>query len=628
MAVPLFNIGGLASGLDTNSIVSQLMQLERIPLTQVQSRRATYQTKNDAWNQISTKLSDFRTKMRAIDDDSDWKSFAKATSSNTDAVGVSVSGSPSETNVSFTVQRLATSHQMVTDSALTSPSDLVGTGTFEFTLNGTTHSVTTDGSTTVADLAAKINQLDAGISANVITVDTGAVELLFSADSSGDDGVFTTNTDLTALGAVNVAQQGYDSQIVVGSGPGAITIERPTNTITDFISGIAIDLKQTTSSPVSVAASKDNDAIVSKVRDMVTSMNSALSFIESKTKTATEGGTSAGPLAADSTARGLKLSLRSAMSGAVAGLSGSYTTASSVGISLNRDGSISFDETKLRSALESDYEGVKALFARTTSSTDSRVTVSRAANSDVDGSHTVQITQAATKASVTGSLYDPPLVDASFDITTGSKTATVVVAAGADIDTAINAINAALVDAGIQTIVAVSESGNIIMSATRHGSSESFTVGANDFGLAGTFTGQDVAGTIDGAPATGSGRSLSGVGDLDGLILSITASDAQVASAGGTLDLGSVTVQSGLASNFTELLDGILDTGGTIDRATDRWDAQMKLADERIDQLQQRLTDREAALRRQYTSLETTMARLQSVASQLSSGLSSLSSLG
>ena len=624
MASPLFNIGGIASGLDTNSIVSQLMQIERIPLGQVQQRKTTFQQRNDAWSQISTRLSALRDKLKAIDEGSDWKSFAKATSSNESALGVSITGSPADQTVSFQISRLATAHQMASGTNLTASSDLVGAGTFSITIGGTQHDIVTDGSTSLADLASQINGLDAGVNAAVVTVDTGSVKLMLTSEETGDASQFTVTNGLGTMGTFGTVEEGLDAQLTLGSGAGAITVERSSNVVDDLIEGVTLTLTATTTSPVTVAVNTDVDTAATKIEEFVTELNSALSTISSKTRTASEGGANAGPLSADSTARGLKLSLRSAISGVVAGLSGTYRTASSVGISLTRDGAVELDSTKLREALEADFDGVMQLFSRNFETSDSRVSVTRASSSDLDGTHAVVLTQAASRASITGGAYSAPVADASFDIVSGSKTATVNITAGSDISTTVQAINTALSNAGITALTATVDGGTITLADSRYGTSGNFTVTGDPFGLSGTHSGTDVAGTIGGIAASGTGRSLSGTGTLDGLILAITATPGQVTAGGGSLDLGTATVRSGLAATFDEFIDSVIGSGGLIDRATDRWDAQIKLAEDRMDQLEERLERREAALRRQFTALESAMGRMQSLAGQLASGLQSL----
>jgi flagellar hook-associated protein 2 len=247
--------------------------------------------------------------------------------------------------------------------------------------------------------------------------------------------------------------------------------------------------------------------------------------------------------------------------------------------------------------------------------------VTRASSSSVDGTHAVSVTQAATKASVTGSGYSLSGTDITFDVTVGSTTASVLIPSGSDIEAAVGAINSALGDAGLNTVTASHAGGAISLVSTRFGSNGSFTIAGDPWGMDGTYTGLDVAGTIGGVAGTGSGRTLSGTGAFDGLLVSISASSDEVFNAGGTLALGNVTVRSGLASNFDQFLGTVLGSGGLIDRATDRWDAQIRLADDRIQQLEARLVRKEVALRRQFTALETSLARLSSLSSGLLAGL-------
>ena len=93
MVSPTFNFSGIASGLDTNSIVSQLMQIERAPITRLQVQRAEYEDRRDAWTSITTKLSEFRTALDSARYASDFDAFTTVTSTNEDAVSISASGS-------------------------------------------------------------------------------------------------------------------------------------------------------------------------------------------------------------------------------------------------------------------------------------------------------------------------------------------------------------------------------------------------------------------------------------------------------------------------------------------------------------------------------------------------------
>lgn len=625
MSTPLFNIGGLASGLDTASIIEQLMGIERIPIQQMETRKATYESRNAAWSSIKTKLNAVQSAMSALDEKKDWGALAKATSSNPDAVGVAVTGAPTQSSLTFQVTRLATNHQMASGGTYTATTDLVGAGTFSFTIDGESHDVTTTTSTTVADLSKMINDLDGGVSSSVIAVDSGVFKLIMQSDDSGDTSVFTLDAAPASLGTFDVVETGQDAQLTLGSGAGAITVERSSNTIDDLIEGVTLTLTDTTTAAVKITVNRDVDATAEKITAFVNSLNSALTTIGNYTKTASESGTSAGPLSTDATARSLKLSLRGLLSGGVEGLTGKYTTASSVGISLTRQGAITLDSTKLKDALTADFSAVESLFSRQLTSSDTRTSVTRASGEGLEGTHAVSITQAATRATVTGSSYTAPVTDQNFTIDFGSLSAAVTIPAGTSLTDAVGAANTALESASITTLLAYEDGGSLAFRSTKYGSAQSFVVSGDDpWSLVGTYTGTDVNGTIGGITADGNGQSLSGTGALDGLLLSITADASEVAGAGGTLDLGTVTVRSGLAAEFVNFLDEVTGTDGLIDRATDRWDAQIKLADERIEQLEQRLDLREAALRRQYTALETAMGRMSSLSAQLASALQSL----
>jgi flagellar hook-associated protein 2 len=422
-----------------------------------------------------------------------------------------------------------------------------------------------------------------------------------------------------------VAETGLDAQLTVGSGAGAIAIERASNTITDLVAGLTINLKATTASAVTISTGRDADAAIKAVKEMVTELNStittvtALSAYKPDTKTASA-------LTGDDTARRMLLEIRKTVSGAVAGLTGNYLAAGDVGVSLNRSGTVVVDEAKLRAALQKDFEGVTALFARTGKATDARASFASATKDTVDGTYSLTITTAAAKASVLGSVYSVPGANSTFTITSGSAVASVTINAGDDLTTAVGRINTALAAANITTIAATASSGKISLDESRYGSDSSFTVAANDFGLAGTFSGVNVAGTMGGNAASGSGNTLTGTtGATKGMALSVTASAADVAGAGGSLSLGSVTVTTGFAKRLQELSDRWDDNDAAIDVARDGAQAQISVIDKRIQVLEARLQRKNGALIRQFAALETAMSRLQSMSKALNSQLASLS---
>jgi flagellar hook-associated protein 2 len=360
MAIPLINFGGLASGLDTNSMVTQLVAVERIPIQQLESKKAGFEKKDAAWTGVATRFSALQKAVDAIKDPGSFAKFAIGTSSS-DAVTVTSVAGANPTTASFTVNNLAAAHQLVNDATYTTATDLVGAGDFTVTVDGVDHTVTTDDTTTLAQLATMINNGDSGITASVLKVDGTTFRLTLSAEDTGAAGEFTASGTQANMGTSTILQQAADATITIGQGAGAITVTRSSNTVSDLIDGVTMTLNEVTAAPVSVTVTRDLDAAVEAVQNFVNELNAVASHM--KTLTAYNSTTEkAGPLQGDSTARSLAAGLRSTVSSVQEGLTGNYTFASAVGITLTRDGTFKLDTDKLRTALEEEFPDIADFF--------------------------------------------------------------------------------------------------------------------------------------------------------------------------------------------------------------------------------------------------------------------------
>jgi flagellar hook-associated protein 2 len=481
----------------------------------------------------------------------------------------------------------------------------------------------------LSDLAQSINDLDAGVAASVISVDGVNAKLLITAENSGAASNFSTSSTISSLASTSVVQQGTDAQMTVGSGPGALTITRSSNSITDLVAGVTIDLNQTSASAVTVTVGRDIDAALEKIGAFVTEVNSTLQTLSEYTAYNADA-QAGGVLAGDATARGLAFDLRSAISSTVNENSTSYPIASSIGISLSRTGTFDFSESELRAALEDDFDEVMGLLLESGSAIDSRMSFAGAGASTVEGDYDVVITQAASSPTALSDKYQKPNSDTTFQIVVGTETVDVSVLKNDNIGEALQAITDALTAAGVTQVTAtqIAQSGDdhIQLSHTSVGSAASFQVVGDPFGLAGIYTGTDVAGTIGGEAATGVGQTLTATaGDPNGMSVRISASQSEVDGAGGSLSLGLVSYEKGLFGNVDGMLDEAEGSGGRIDRARNLWKAQIEAADDRIDILLDRIDRKEALLMKQFAALETAMSTLSSQAAWLAAQLGSTS---
>ncbi|MEX2423959.1 MAG: flagellar filament capping protein FliD [Acidimicrobiia bacterium] len=615
-------IGGLASGLDTQAIIGQLMQVERIPLQRLEQRRASFQTKDEAWQQVNTKLSALRSAVDGFVGDRSLEAFMSGTSTHPERASVSVTGSPELQSLTFTVDALARAHHIVS-ADFGSATDTVGAGTFTLTVDGVDHDIVTDASTTLAQLADQIDDLGVGVSASVLKVSDTVSKLSLTADTTGSDSVFTATGDQAGLATFDTVRTGQDAQLTMGG----LTVTRSTNVVTDLIDGVTIDLVSEGPEEVTITTSRDLEAATEGIKSFVDALNSAIDTLKSLSRYDSESG-KGGPLLGDATARSILTQLQTSVTEIVQG--GTFSHSSAIGLEITRDGRFELDETKLQSALSTDFTGVASLLSRSGSTTDARVEYVRSTDETTPGVYDIVITRAARVAAVSGAVYASPDADLTFDVVSGAKAAQVTVSAGASLGEAITQVNNQLRALGIDSITASDDGGAMRLEESRHGSAVSFTVSnSGTLGLDGSFTGEDVEGTIDGVAGTGSGQSLTtSSGDVAGLTLRILATQTEVDGAGGTLALGQVLPSNGIAGNVSAALSPLEGTGGSVARAREHWEAQIGIVDDQIERFDARLDRVQEELIMRFATLETTMSRLQSQQGWLQSQLAGLQQQG
>jgi len=229
-------------------------------------------------------------------------------------------------------------------------------GSFELNLD-------ISGGETLQDLVRRINDSGGAVRASLINDGSGVspYRLQLSAADTGLAGEFLA--DGAALGLdLTLLSRAQDAKVVIGSDASTgVTVTSSTNTISDVVPGLSIDLGEVTSGPVTVTVDRNTDAIVEQLSGFVDDYNAAVSAIGDLTKfdSATE---TRGLLMGDGTLRLIERRLSRLVSGSVAGATGTLQRLSQVGISLS-DGSVSFDEQKFRDALQNDFAGVTSFFS-------------------------------------------------------------------------------------------------------------------------------------------------------------------------------------------------------------------------------------------------------------------------
>ena len=189
------NFPGLSTGIDTNTLIQQLMAIEKRTMTLYQTRQTTWQTKQDDLNTLETKLSTLKSSVADLSNSDQLRSYSAKTSDE-DIVTADASYNAYEGNHSVVVNRLATADRWVHTAGLEYAEDSVGAGTFIYSYNHKETAVTTTNGTTLEELAGLINN-DAnnpGVTASLLYFNQ-KYHLVLSGNDAGSDYSISVNLE-------------------------------------------------------------------------------------------------------------------------------------------------------------------------------------------------------------------------------------------------------------------------------------------------------------------------------------------------------------------------------------------------------------------------------------------------
>ena len=366
---------GIGSGLDVNSIVTQLVALERRPITLLQRQATSVQSKLSIYGQIQSKLSALRDAAAALTQASTW---GQTLGSTTDpaSVGVTTSSTTHAGRYSVMVTALAAAQSSSTVASYASPDAVFGEGTLQIELgswagaNFTPKASATSGSVTIgpgtrtlAQVRDAINAGQTGVIASVLSDASGARLVLRSAATGAENGFRVAVTDadggngdasgLSALAydpqagltAMTLAQGASNAQATIDNLP----VTSTSNTLSGVIDGITLTLARVTTAPVQVDAASDQEAIRKKIDAFATAYNEINGLLATQTRY-DDATKTAGELQGDSAALGIRSQLRR-MLGTTTGGSTVFSRLSDIGFDVKTDGSISVNATKLNNGL-------------------------------------------------------------------------------------------------------------------------------------------------------------------------------------------------------------------------------------------------------------------------------------
>jgi flagellar capping protein FliD len=345
------SVDGLISGMDTSSLINQLLQAEAGPQTALKTRLGASQTAASAYRTVNTTFAAVRAAAEALTKPESWTA-TKATSSST-SVAISASPTALTGSLSFTVEQTAAAHSVLNKNTAAWTSASAAYGASSITVQDKAGTAKTpaititdtnaDGTLSLSEAAAAINaDTEHGLSAAVVQLNDTEFALQVTSKTTGAASEFK----LAGSGTYTVPMQGRDAEIKVGEGAEAYTMTSATNTFTGLMPGATLTVsKKDPATPVTLTILSDPDAVASKVQSLVDAVNSALTTVKTYTNNA-KGSTAA--LKGDYDVSQLGGRLLDAVSYAV----GSHGSPAQVGFELSRDGKVTFDKGKFLTALK------------------------------------------------------------------------------------------------------------------------------------------------------------------------------------------------------------------------------------------------------------------------------------
>ncbi len=356
--MPTISAPGIGSGLDVNSIVDQLMTLEQIPIQNLQSKEAGFLTQISAYGALRGSLASFQSTVDKLNGFSGIGLFS-ASSADEAVFTVNADNDAAAGSYDIVVQALAESHKMGSASFADSDTTTIGNAGDTMTLAIGTQSFNVDiGGKTLSQIEQAINEAtdNTGISAGIIQENSGSFYLTLTSDETGLENAMSVsfadsdNNPIADPLTMVQTRAAADAQLLVDN---SYTITRSSNSISDAIQGVTLELLATSVDAVALNVDKDLGAVQTTVQSFVDAYNSLRDTLSTL---------GSGELSGDGTLRMMEQQISSVL-GSKSDVDGTFKYASSIGISFQRDGSLQLDTAVLTEALESDFSSVTKLFS-------------------------------------------------------------------------------------------------------------------------------------------------------------------------------------------------------------------------------------------------------------------------
>lgn len=367
---------GIGSGLDVESIVTQMVELEKRPIKTLEAKAEFIQSRISTYGQIKSLTDDLNAAVRDLTLDRTWNTV-KINASNPSVVSASMTGSAQAGSYNVYVEKLAQAQTSVS-SAMAKTETAGAAGKLQFSIAGVNTPLAIAATDTLESIVAKINSddvLSKSVVASAVKDANGNLQLMVRARETGSAGAFTmavepdepsANGNLSKLAFLPVSSSDPNAQVGGQSAQDAeiklngVTVVSSSNVFADLVPGLSITVSEQGKSSM-LNLSQDKDAVQASIQKFVDTYNALNDLLSESTLYDKDSG-NAGVLQGDSSTVSLQNSLRMLTQNIATQASGAFSRLSDVGIQMLQGGKLALDSTKMATAL-GDMDSLKSLFA-------------------------------------------------------------------------------------------------------------------------------------------------------------------------------------------------------------------------------------------------------------------------
>jgi flagellar hook-associated protein 2 len=351
---------GLASGIDSASLVKQLVAAERSPVDSITAKQADLNTQKSILSSLSSALLALGTVAKGMNLASELQPRNAATSDG--HVTVAASSGATATVHDVRVQQLARGQIASSRTLGSANAGVLGAGTLSITTGTTTRSISYGATDSLADIAGKINSAGTGAAASVL-FDGTSYRLMVAATATGTAAAPTFTETGDGLGLADPANIKIPARDAIATIDG-VAVTRGSNVISDAVAGLTVTLVSqhaATDASSSVSVALDTTTLTTQLKSLVSAYNAVNSALHAQLDyTGTKKGTNT--LFGDSTLRQLQGAIGGIMASAYGPATTAANTLGAIGLTRATDGALTLDSAKLASALATNSNAISDLF--------------------------------------------------------------------------------------------------------------------------------------------------------------------------------------------------------------------------------------------------------------------------